>query len=68
MLLANMAVSHKIYKSFPDQAVLRRHPPPQTKMMDDLVSLNNDIRYVNRGRLCITFEKKLALFSFSNFK
>ena len=36
MLLANMAVSHKIYDSFPDHAVLRRHPPPQSKMVADL--------------------------------
>ncbi|KAG5847214.1 hypothetical protein ANANG_G00123640 [Anguilla anguilla] len=36
MLLANMAVAHQIYRSFPKQALLRRHPPPQTKMVDDL--------------------------------
>ena len=36
MLLANMAVAHKIQKSFPEFAVLRRHPPPQNKMLDDL--------------------------------
>lgn len=38
MLLANMAVAHRIYKSFPDLAVLRRHPPPQEKLIDSLVS------------------------------
>ena len=37
MLLANMAVAHKIYKTFPEIAMLRRHPPPQVKQMDDLV-------------------------------
>ncbi|KAK3795592.1 hypothetical protein RRG08_010546 [Elysia crispata] len=31
MLLANMAVAHKITNTFPDKAVLRRHPPPQVK-------------------------------------
>uniref|UniRef100_A0AAY5JYF8 DIS3-like exonuclease 2 n=1 Tax=Esox lucius TaxID=8010 RepID=A0AAY5JYF8_ESOLU len=36
MLLANMAVAHQIYRSFPQKALLRRHPPPQTKMVDDL--------------------------------
>ncbi|KAJ8393169.1 hypothetical protein AAFF_G00068520 [Aldrovandia affinis] len=36
MLLANMAAAHQIYRSFPQQALLRRHPPPQTKMVDDL--------------------------------
>ncbi|XP_076370969.1 dis3 like 3'-5' exoribonuclease 2 [Tachypleus tridentatus] len=37
MLLANMAVAHKIYKHFPKQAFLRCHPPPQMKMMEDIV-------------------------------
>ncbi|CAL8343650.1 unnamed protein product [Merluccius merluccius] len=36
MLLANMAAAHQIYRSFPQQAMLRRHPPPQTKMVDEL--------------------------------
>ncbi|GFO10034.1 dis3-like exonuclease 2 [Plakobranchus ocellatus] len=39
MLLANMAVAHKIKSSFPDKAVLRRHPPPQIKplmMVEDV--------------------------------
>ena len=38
MLLANMATAHKIYKTFPQLAVLRRHPAPQTRMTDELVS------------------------------
>ncbi|XP_030616283.1 DIS3-like exonuclease 2 isoform X2 [Delphinapterus leucas] len=37
MLLANMAVARKIHCTFPEQALLRRHPPPQTKMLNDLV-------------------------------
>ncbi|XP_041031967.1 DIS3-like exonuclease 2 isoform X1 [Carcharodon carcharias] len=38
MLLANMAVAHSIYNSFHEQALLRRHPPPQTNMLDDLTA------------------------------
>ena len=38
MLLANMAVAHKTYKTYPNKALLRRHPPPKSKMMEDLVS------------------------------
>ncbi|XP_072330384.1 DIS3-like exonuclease 2 isoform X2 [Scyliorhinus torazame] len=38
MLLANMAVAHRIHRSFPEQALLRRHPPPQTKMLDNLTA------------------------------
>ncbi|XP_006207950.2 DIS3-like exonuclease 2 isoform X1 [Vicugna pacos] len=37
MLLANMAVAHKIHRVFPERALLRRHPPPQTKMLNDLM-------------------------------
>ncbi|XP_074171081.1 DIS3-like exonuclease 2 [Rhinolophus sinicus] len=36
MLLANMAVAHKVYRAFPERALLRRHPPPQTRMLSDL--------------------------------
>ncbi|XP_048739214.2 DIS3-like exonuclease 2 isoform X2 [Ostrea edulis] len=39
MLLANMAVAHKTYKEFPKQALLRRHPPPKSKMMEDMRDL-----------------------------
>ncbi|XP_005997423.1 DIS3-like exonuclease 2 [Latimeria chalumnae] len=37
MLLANMAAAHRIHNKFPEQALLRRHPPPQTKLLDDLI-------------------------------
>jgi len=37
MLLANMAVANKINAEFPDKAMLRRHPPPQEKMLRQLV-------------------------------
>ncbi|XP_030898923.2 DIS3-like exonuclease 2 isoform X2 [Melopsittacus undulatus] len=43
MLLANMAVAHQIYHSFPDQALLRRHPPPQTKLLNDLMEFCNQV-------------------------
>ncbi|XP_052267477.1 DIS3-like exonuclease 2 isoform X2 [Dreissena polymorpha] len=36
MLLANMAVAHRINREFPDKALLRRHPPPQEKMLETL--------------------------------
>ena len=40
MLLANMAVAHHITSKFSEVAVLRRHPPPQTRMIDELVSIS----------------------------
>ncbi|XP_008574070.1 PREDICTED: DIS3-like exonuclease 2 isoform X3 [Galeopterus variegatus] len=43
MLLANMAVAHKIYRTFPERALLRRHPPPQAKMLQDLVEFCNQM-------------------------
>ncbi|KAM6443819.1 DIS3-like exonuclease 2 [Liasis olivaceus] len=43
MLLANMAVAHRIYRSFPTKALLRRHPPPQTKMLRDLMAFCNQM-------------------------
>ncbi|XP_074654107.1 DIS3-like exonuclease 2 isoform X2 [Tubulanus polymorphus] len=36
MLLANMAVAHKIHDCFPELAFLRRHPEPQEKLLTDL--------------------------------
>ncbi|KAM6257972.1 DIS3-like exonuclease 2 [Porphyrio hochstetteri] len=55
MLLANMAVAHQIYRSFPEQALLRRHPPPQTKLLKDLMDFCNqvglDIDFSSAGTL-----------------
>lgn len=34
MLLANIAVAHRIYKVYPEKAVLRRHPSPNTKQLE----------------------------------
>ncbi|XP_062582698.1 DIS3-like exonuclease 2 [Saccostrea cucullata] len=39
MLLANMAVAHKTYSVFDKQSLLRRHPPPKSKMMEDMRDL-----------------------------
>ena len=40
MLLANIAVAHRIYDKYPAHAVLRRHPPPnsqQIQLVSDMV-------------------------------
>ncbi|CAH1775460.1 unnamed protein product [Owenia fusiformis] len=39
MLLANMAVAHRISKMFPEKALLRRHAAPQGKMMEELADV-----------------------------
>ncbi|XP_069473649.1 DIS3-like exonuclease 2 isoform X2 [Ambystoma mexicanum] len=55
MLLANMAVAHQIRRTFPKQALLRRHPPPQSKLLDDLVEFCDQmglkIDFSNAGTL-----------------
>ncbi|MEE6516043.1 hypothetical protein FKM82_025234 [Ascaphus truei] len=55
MLLANMAVAHRIYRTFPEQALLRRHPPPQNKLMRDLVEfcdqMGLNLDFANSGAL-----------------
>ncbi|KAJ3323006.1 DIS3-like exonuclease 2 [Boothiomyces sp. JEL0866] len=38
MLLANMAVAHKISNHFPETSLLRRHPPPLEKALDQVKS------------------------------
>jgi len=37
MLLANMAVARRIVYSFPDSSLLRRHPPPNQRKLDELL-------------------------------
>lgn len=37
MLLANMAVAHQIYRSYPELAMLRRHPQPKGKPLREAV-------------------------------
>ncbi|XP_035861053.1 DIS3-like exonuclease 2 isoform X2 [Sander lucioperca] len=39
MLLANIATAHHIHSRFPELALLRRHPPPKAKMVDELQEL-----------------------------
>lgn len=39
MLLANMAVAHRIYKAFPEQAFLRSHPPPDDAQLTEVLAL-----------------------------
>ena len=45
MLLANMAVAHKIKNHYPETSFLRRHPPPQAKMVEDLVELCQNLGF-----------------------
>ena len=39
MLLANVWVAKKIYQSFPSCAILRRHPPPKEKELNNFIQI-----------------------------
>ncbi|XP_064460554.1 DIS3-like exonuclease 2 [Ornithodoros turicata] len=39
MLLANMAVAHKLYKTYPDKAFLRCHPSPDDAQLYEVVTM-----------------------------
>ena len=45
MLMANMAVAHKISTSYPELALLRRHPPPKDKPLDEFIQYVNKLGY-----------------------
>uniref|UniRef100_UPI00358F45D3 DIS3-like exonuclease 2 n=1 Tax=Myxine glutinosa TaxID=7769 RepID=UPI00358F45D3 len=46
MLLANMAVAHRIYKAFPQYTLLRRHPPPQEHLLAGVQDFCQDLGLV----------------------
>uniref|UniRef100_A0A8C4QCK3 DIS3-like exonuclease 2 n=1 Tax=Eptatretus burgeri TaxID=7764 RepID=A0A8C4QCK3_EPTBU len=46
MLLANMAVAHRIYKAFPHYTLLRRHPPPQEHLLAGVQDFCRDLGLV----------------------
>uniref|UniRef100_A0A3Q3AG66 DIS3-like exonuclease 2 n=1 Tax=Kryptolebias marmoratus TaxID=37003 RepID=A0A3Q3AG66_KRYMA len=55
MLLANIATAHHIHRKFPELALLRRHPPPKVKMLDELQELCSqlgiDVDFSSAGAL-----------------
>ncbi|XP_052083501.1 DIS3-like exonuclease 2, partial [Mytilus californianus] len=59
MLLANIAVADKIKKHFPDKALLRRHPKPQSKMVDELVEWSTNVGFPIDATSAGTIQKSL---------
>ena len=43
MLLANMSVAALIADAFPERSLLRRHPPPNQRKLDEVSSLSNSL-------------------------
>uniref|UniRef100_W5MBL1 DIS3-like exonuclease 2 n=1 Tax=Lepisosteus oculatus TaxID=7918 RepID=W5MBL1_LEPOC len=72
MLLANMAMAHQIYRTFPEQALLRRHPQPQTKMVDDLKELCDqmgvNLDFTSAGALHRSLNETLGKDQYSSAK
>lgn len=44
MLLANMAVAHRIYNAFPETALLRCHPKPDTRQLSEIQALCKSVQ------------------------
>lgn len=66
MLLANMAVAHHIYAVYPEMALLRRHPKPHQKQLDDLMELCKSFGICFNGTSSKTIQESLAQFPLSS--
>lgn len=70
MLLANMAVAHQVYRSAPKLALLRRHAPPQSRLMEalqelcDHLGLNIDMS--SAGALHVSHKKTAVMMMMIN--
>lgn len=62
MLLANMAVAHHIYTAYPEKAMLRRHPKPHQKQLDDLIELCKSFGISFNATSSKTIHESLAKF------
>ena len=64
MLLANMAVAHKIYSVFPTTSILRRHAPPHSTPMENTIkALSKHGIYLDpssSGALAASIEKYIG--------
>ena len=43
MLLANMSVAALVADAFPERALLRRHPPPNQRKLEEVSNLSNSL-------------------------
>ena len=66
MLLANMAVAHHIYGAYPETALLRRHPKPHQKQLDDLLELCKSFGIKFNTTSSKTIHESLAQFPLSS--
>ncbi|XP_063408810.1 DIS3-like exonuclease 2 [Mytilus trossulus] len=59
MLLTNIAVADKTKKHFPDKALLRSHPKPQSKLVDELVEMSKNVGFPIDATSAGTIQKTL---------
>ena len=65
MLLANIAVARRIYKHFPEKAILRRHPSPNQLQIQQLADsikeygFDFDSRTSNSIQVCVIIHSHL---------
>ncbi|CAG2256351.1 DIS3L2 [Mytilus edulis] len=59
MLLTNIAVADKTKKHFSDKALLRSHPKPQSKLVDELVEMSKNIGFPIDATSAGTIQKTL---------
>jgi exoribonuclease R len=59
MLLANMSVAALIAGAFPARALLRRHPPPNQRKLDEVSHLSNSLVSPSL-RHCTAYKMPLA--------
>lgn len=65
MLLANMSVAKIVADAFPDQALLRRHPPPDEKKLSAVLDVAKSL--VRHLLMCHLLQPRLNMESSSVF-
>ena len=66
MLLANMAIAHHIYVTYPETALLRRHPKPHEKQLEDVIEICRSFGINFNGTSSKTIQDSLSQFPLSS--
>ena len=66
MLLANMAIAHHIYVAYPETALLRRHPKPHEKQLEDVIEICKSFGINFNGTSSKTIQESLSQFPLSS--
>lgn len=66
MLMANMAVAHKIHTAYPELAFLRNHPAPDDKLLKDFMKFCEHNNFEVDCTSSTTLQKSLSVFTDGN--